>query len=116
VGVDPCPPRHPNRKGVVEAAIHYLTQRWWRTAQVDTLAEAQASLDRFCAATADARPRGDATVGEVANSEPLLELPAVAYPAEGTMTRMVAANALVSVWGNRYSVPPAVVGHEVVVR
>jgi transposase len=116
VGVDPCPPRHPNRKGVVEAAIRYLTQRWWRTAQVDTLAEAQASLDRFCVTTADTRRRGDATVGDLADVEPLLELPAVAYPAEGTMTRTVAANALVSVWGNRYSVPPAVVGHEVTVR
>jgi len=116
VGVDPCPPRHPNRKGVVEAAIHYLTQRWWRTAAVNTLAEAQASLDRFCATISDVRRRGESTVRDLADAEPLLELPAVAYPAEGTMTRTVAANALVSVWGNRYSVPPAVVGQEVTVR
>ena len=34
VGVDPCPPRHPQRKGVVEKAIHYISQRWWRTAMV----------------------------------------------------------------------------------
>ena len=116
VGVDPCPPRHPNRKGVVEAAIHYLTQRWWRIAQVSSLAEAQASLDRFCATIGDARRRGDSTVGDLADAESLLELPAVAYPAEGTMTRKVAPNALVSVWGNRYSVPPALVGAEVTVR
>jgi transposase len=49
VGVDPCPPRHGNRKGVVEKAIHFLTQRWWRTAGVGSPTEAQASLDRFCA-------------------------------------------------------------------
>ncbi len=116
VGVDPCPPRHGNRKGVVEKTIHYLTQRWWRTARVHTVDEAQASLDSFCVRIGDARRRGDSTVGESADAEPLLELPAVAYPAEGTLTRTVAANALVSVWGNRYSVPPAAVGHEVTVR
>ena len=36
-GVDPCPPRHGNRKGVVEKAIHYLTQGWWRTARVASI-------------------------------------------------------------------------------
>ena len=107
------PARRGNRKGVVEKQIHYLTQRWWRTLDVNSLAEAQASLDRFCATTGDARRRGDTTVGDLGNSEPLLALPAVAYPAEGTMTRIVAANALVSVDGNRYSVPPALVGVEV---
>ncbi len=40
----------------------------------------------------------------------------MAYPAEGTLTRIVAANALVSVDGNRYSVPPALVGVEVKVK
>ena len=116
VTVVPCPPRRGNRKGVVEKQIHFLTQRWWRTLNVGSLADAQASLDRFCATIGDARRRGETTVGELGNSEPLLDLPAVAYPAEGTMSRVVAANALVSVWGNRYSVPPGVVGHEVLVR
>jgi len=113
VTVVPCPPRRGNRKGVVEKQIHYLTQRWWRTLAAGSLAEAQASLDRFCATIGDARRRGDTTVGELGNSEPLLDLPAIAYPSEGTMTRIVAANALVSVDGNRYSVPPALVGVEV---
>lgn len=53
VTVAPCPPRHANRKGVVEKAIHYLTQGWWRTARVSSPAESQASLDRFCIETAD---------------------------------------------------------------
>jgi hypothetical protein len=43
-------------------------------------------------------------------------LPAVAYPAEVTVVRTVAANALVSLWGNRYSVPPGLVGAHVQVR
>ena len=116
VGVDPCPPRRPNRKGVVEKAIHYLSQRWWRTAVAGTLAQAQDSLDEFCQTVGDARRRGGSTVGELADAEPLLELPAVPYPAEGTLVRQVAANGLVSVWGNRYSVPPGVIGTEPTVR
>ncbi len=115
VGVDPCPPRHGNRKGVVEAAIKYVTQRWWRTARVSTLEEAQVSLDAFCFRVADARRRDDTTVGELADTEPLLGLPPTAYPAELRMARKVAANALVSVWGNRYSVPPGLVAAEVTV-
>jgi len=116
VTVVPCPPRRGNRKGVVEKQIHFLTQRWWRTLDATNLADAQASLDLFCATIGDARRRGDITVGELGQAEPLLALPAVAYPAERTMTRIVAANALVSVDGNRYSVPPALVGVEVNVK
>ena len=116
VTVVPCPPRRGNRKGVVEKQIHYLTQRWWRTVDAGSLAEAQASLDRFCATIGDARRRGDTTVGELGDTEPLLALPALAYPATTDVARIVAANALVSVDGNRYSVPPALVGVEVKVR
>jgi transposase len=116
VGVDPCPARHGNRKGVVEKNIHFLTQRWWRTARVSSPAEAQASLDAFCVRVADARPRGDATVGVLADREPLLMLPEQAYPATVEVTRVVAANALVSVWGNRYSAPPGLIGTDVIVR
>ena len=116
VGIDACPPRRPNRKGVVEKAIHYLSQRWWRTAVVDTLAQAQDSLDGFCQTVGDARRRAESTVGELADAEPLLPLPAMPYPAEGTLVRQVAANGLVSVWGNRYSVPPSVIGTQVTVR
>ena len=116
VGIDACPPRRPNRKGVVEKAIHYLSQRWWRTAVVNGLAEAQDSLDEFCQKVGDARRRAEGTVGELADTEPLGPLPAMPYPAEGTLVRKVAANGLVSLWGNRYSVPPSVIGTEVRVR
>ena len=116
VSVDPCPPRRPNRKGVVEKGIHYIAQRWWRTAAVGSVAEAQDSLDEFCVRVGDARRRAGSTVGELADTEPLLPLPPVPYPAEGTLVRKVAPNGLVSVWGNRYSVPPGVIGTEVTVR
>ena len=52
-----CPPRRPQRKGVVEKAIQYLTRSWWRTAPVSTLGEAQADLDRWAVAVADRRKR-----------------------------------------------------------
>jgi len=42
-----CPPRRPQRKGVVEKAIQYLTRSWWRTAPVSSLGQAQADLDQF---------------------------------------------------------------------
>ena len=116
VGIDACPPRRPNRKGVVEKAIHYLSQRWWRTAVANSVAQAQDSLDAFCATVGDARRRAESTVGELADAEPLLKIPSVPYPAEGTLVRRVAANGLVSVRGNRYSVPPGVVGTQVSVR
>jgi transposase len=116
VVVDPCPPRHGNRKGVVEKAIDYLTQSWWRTARVASPTEAQASVDRFCVEVADQRRRGDMTVGELADAEPLLALPAAPFPAEVQVVRTVAANALVSLWGNRYSTPPGLVGGCVQIR
>ena len=116
VGVDPCPPRRPQRKGVVEKAIHYVSQRWWRTAVVNSVPSAQDSLDEFCLKVGDSRRRGESTVGELADTEPLLELPVVPYPAEGTLTRKVASNGLVSVWGNQYSVPPGVIDTQVTVR
>lgn len=115
-GVDPCPPRHGNRKGVVEKSIHYLTQRWWRTARVGSPAEAQASVDRWCVEVADLRERDGSTVGALADAEPLLALPEAPFPAEVTEVRTVAANALISLWGNRYSVPPGLVGGHVQVR
>ncbi|MCB1003869.1 MAG: hypothetical protein KDB35_06750, partial [Acidimicrobiales bacterium] len=114
--VDPCPPRHGNRKGVVEKAIGFTTQRWWRTARVGSLIEAQASVDRFCVEVADARRRDGTTVAGLADAEPLMALPAAAFPVEVTLHRRVASNALVSVWGNRYSVPPGLVGGDVEVR
>jgi len=116
VGVDPCPPRHGNRKGVVEKNIDFLTRRWWRTARVSSPAEAQASVDRFCSTIADDRRRGDESVGALADAELLLALPERPYPAEVVEVRTVAANALISLWGNRYSVPPGLVGGHVQIR
>src|SRR6266508_2692386 len=116
VGVDMCPPRRGNRKGVVEKSNDYLAQSWWRTAEVATPEQAQASLDAFCARIADARPRADATVGALAAAEPLRPVPRSPYPVEVSESRGVSWGALVSFDGNRYSVPPAFVDATVMVH
>jgi transposase len=117
VGVDACPPRRGNRKGVVEKAVHFLTQRWWRVARLQSAAGAQASLDRFWATTGDARPRpGGHSVGELGDSEPLLALPIEPFPATVEVARQVAANCTIAFRGNHYSLPPGLVGQAVIVR
>lgn len=111
-----CPPRRAQRKGVVEKAIQYLTNAWWRTARVTSPAEAQASVDRWSVQIADQRARRDGlTVGEIGAGEPLRGLPALAYPAVITVQRKASRSALVPFDGNKYSVPPAQAGRTVTV-
>ena len=114
--IRPCPPRRGNRKGAVEASVRYACGRWWRTLPARTLAEAQASLDRFCETIADARPRGDTTVGALAAAEHLLPLPPVPYPATLEQRGPVDANATVAFRAARYSVPPGFIGTTLMVR
>jgi hypothetical protein len=105
-----CPPRHGNRKGVVEEANHAAAQRWWRTLADDvTPVQAQDGVDAI-AARLDARVcRRDAqrtAVGALADAEVLHPLPLTEFPAELVVTRKVSAQGLVDLRGNRYSVPP----------
>lgn len=113
VHIDICPPRAGNRKGAVEAANRYIAQRWWRTAAVDTMEDAQASVDVFLAGPAEQRRRGKQTVAERADQERLLDLPASPYPATVTAVRKVGRSALVSFRGNRYSVHPNLIDADV---
>jgi transposase len=115
VTVAVCPKNRPQRKGVVEAAVKYVRRSWWRTAQVSSPAEAQASLDRWCVDVADARRRPGSTVAALAEAEPLLPLPPQPYPAVLEAQRVVSASAIVAFEGNRYSVPPAHAGERVTV-
>ncbi len=116
VVIRPCPPRRGNRKGAVEASVRYLCGRWWRTMSARTMIEAQASLDRFCATVGDARPRGSSSVGALADAEPLLPLPPVAYPATIEVSVPVAPDATVAFRGARCSVPPGLIGAGLTVR
>jgi transposase len=120
VVVQPCPPRRGNRKGAVESSVRYLCGRWWRTMTATSPTDAQGSLDAFCAGPADARTRpsqtGPVTVAALAESEPLLALPAAPYPATVIVRRVVADNATVAFRGNVYSVPPGLSGSELTLR
>jgi hypothetical protein len=126
-----CPPRRGNRKGAVEAAVRFATGRWWRALSESTPSEAQVSLDRFWATTGDARlrsPRGIdgppadggrprwPTVGELAEAEPLLPVPAAPYPATIEVTAAVDHRASVAFRGNRYSVAPGLQGATMALR
>ena len=116
VEVAVCPPRRAQRKGVVEAAIKYTTRSWWRTANVASMAEAQASLDRWCVEVADVRKRPAGTVGQIGAAEPLRSLPQAAYPAVIAVERRASRSALVAFEANHYSVPPAHAGRIVTVH
>ncbi len=111
-----CPAERPQRKGSVEKGIDYLTRSWWTSAPVATPAQAQADLDRWTVSSADQRRRGDGTVGSLAGAEPLLSLPAAAFPAVLEVERTVDRQAMVSFEGNRYSTGPELVGQRVTVR
>ena len=116
VEVAVCSPRRAQRKGVVEAAIKYTTRSWWRTANVASMAEAQASLDRWCVEVADVRKRPAGTVGQIGAAEPLRSLPQAAYPAVIAVERRASRSALVAFEANHYSVPPAHAGRIVTVH
>ena len=110
-----CPPRRPQRKGVVEKAIQYLTRSWWRTAPVSGIGHAQADLDRWALGVSDRRTRNGMMVTALAEREGLLGLPGIAFPAQLTVERVVGRSALVAFEGNRYSVAPGLVGQTVTV-
>lgn len=116
VQITVCPPRRAQRKGVVEAAIKYLTRSWWRSAPVTTMGQAQRSLDRWSVDVADQRPGPGGAVGAVGAAEPLRALPAAAYPAMIAVERKASRSALVAFEGNRYSVPPGYAARTMTVR
>jgi len=120
VSVAICPPRHGNRKGVVEKANHFAAQRWWRTLPDDvTVEQAQASLDEFCAQRGDVRERVvddvRATVTRHAETERLRPVPLVPFPATLIVERKTSAQAQVAFRGNFYSVPPELAHHTVTI-
>ncbi len=122
VHVVACPPRRGNRKGVVEKANHSAAQRWWRSLPDDlSVLEAQTRLDAFCAGKGDTRLRvidehgTKLSVAELVTAERLRPVPAEAFPATLQVSRTVRPQALIAFRGNRYSVPPELVGQTVTV-
>lgn len=99
-----CPARRAQRKGVVEAAIKYLTHGWWRTAAVATLGEAQRDLDACNVRVTDQRKRSRGTVGEIGGvAGSSLSLPL----RENLYTPSVAAREIWLARCKSASVPPA---------
>jgi hypothetical protein len=119
-GVDICPPRRGNRKGVVEKANHSAAQRWWRTVPDGlSVVQAQSGVDKLAVRMDERRRKVDGisvTVAELADAEPLLDIPVRPFPAELEVQRTVSAQSLVSFDGNFYSVPPGLPGVQVHVR
>ena len=111
-----CPAHRPQRKGVVEAAIKFIGGRWWPTARIASMLEAQQSLDTFTVNISDRRGRRGSTVGELGSSEPLRGLPALAFPAEIVVERVASRSALVAFETNKYSVPPGYAGQRLILR
>jgi transposase len=134
-----CPPRRGNRKGSVEKSIHFATQRFWRTMTATNIDDAQHQLDGFCERVGDKRPRSVAkleelvgqeaavrflaergrrrpSVGDLAELERLRPLPVACYPATIEEHNTVGPSALVPFEGNAYSVPPGLLGAQVIVR
>jgi DNA replication protein DnaC len=66
-------------------------------------------------AGADRRKRRGLTIGDLADQEGLLGLPALAFPAQLEVQRIVGRSALVAFEGNHYSVSPGLVGQTVTV-
>jgi transposase len=131
--VVPCPPRRGNRKGAVECGVKFMCGRWWRTMTATTIEQAQVSVDRFWATIGDARLRPPGryaepgtlvdgvrpawpTVGELADAEALMALPAVPFPATIEEGHTVDDRATVAFRGNRYGVNPGLGGVELTVR
>jgi transposase len=116
-GVDICPPRRGNRKGVVEKANHSAAQRWWRTVPDHlTVEQAQSGVDKLALRMDERRRRVDGskvTVAELAAGEALLDLPVRPFPAELEVERTISPQSLVSFRGNYYSVPPGMPGAQV---
>jgi hypothetical protein len=106
----------PSVRGVVEAAVKYLTRSWWCSAAVASEGEAQHSLDHFCVEVADQRRRGGSTIAKLVPAERLRGLPSAPFPAEICVEREVSRSALVAFQGNCYSVPAALAGAQVTVR
>jgi hypothetical protein len=100
--------------------LRSAAQRWWRTVPDElTVAQAQSGVDKL-ATRMDMRRRqieeARTTVGELADAEPLLDIPVRPFPAELEVARTVTAQSLVSFEGNFYSVPPGLPGVQVRVR
>jgi transposase len=112
--VTPCPPRRGNRKGAVECGVKFCCGRWWRTIDA-RLRPPGRYLDPGEQTEEQGRPRWP-SVGELAEAEVLMALPAAPFPATIEVHKIIDDKASVAFRGNRYSVAPGLGGVEVTLR
>ena len=116
VQVAVCPPKRPQRKGVVEKAIDYVTQS---AAALGAGVIAGAGASRSALLVCGGCPiaaGGDGARWLAGSGELLLALPELPFPACYREERVVSRDALVEFETNRYSVGPGHAGATVEVR
>ena len=115
----PCRVRHPDRKGKVESGVAYA-QRKLAGLRFDTLAEAQAYLDRWSDGWADTRIHGTTKqqVSAMFDVERphLLPLPVEPFRYYKHGRRTVHLDGYVEVERAYYAPPPGYIGHELLVQ
>ena len=114
----PVPPRRANEKGRVERAIRYLRSSFLPLRTGLSLAELNREIGPWCQEVTQARPwpqdRRRTVAQAFAEERPrLLHLPSAPYPWPEQLPVAVSPAAQVRFDGNRYSVPPELVGRQV---
>lgn len=116
----PCRVRHADRKGKVESGVGHAQRTPLQGMRFESLAAAQAYLDRWEARWADTRIHGTTkrqVAAMFAEEKPhLLPLPAEPFRYYEYGTRVVHLDGHVEVARAYYSVPPGHVGHSVWVQ
>lgn len=121
-GVVALPARvhHPDRKGKVESAVGYAKRTPLKGMRFESLAEAQAYLDRWAARWADTRIHGTTkrqVAAMFAEEQPFLKaLPANPFRYYRHGTRTVHLDGCVEVEGAYYAPPPGWIGKQLAVQ
>ena len=112
-----CPPQRAQRKGVVEAAIKYMTESWWRSARGRARwPRRRRRLDRWCVEVADQRRRPRRDGRRARRRRAAAAAAGGRLPGADRGRAQASRSALVAFEGNHYSVPPGLAGRTVTVH
>jgi transposase len=115
-----CGPRKPHEKGRVEKAVHYVKQNFLAGLELASLEALNAAARRWLDEVANVRVHGethqvprDLFLQEQPHLRPLTVLP---YDLASVQTVLVSRRARVTLDTNRYSVPPAFAGKQLLLK